>query len=226
MTTTNVVASNPQDARAVEAVEQHHTELAGRLAALTGALLTGAGRSDRTGSAEAQRAAVRFCTEELLPHARAEEEALYPAAARSERARLLVDGMLAEHTVIARLVEELAAAAEPVGAAAAGYALRVLFDAHLAKENDLVLPIVAADPAVSLAAVLDGMHDLLGHTGSPDDEQTGHGHGGCGCGESDAGVPELDVRAMRQLGERADGHLDVAYLERGPQAWRLQLTRS
>lgn len=30
---------------------------------------------------------------------------------------------------------------------------------------------------------------------------------------------------LRQLAERHDGALDVAYLERGPETWRLQLTR-
>jgi len=30
---------------------------------------------------------------------------------------------------------------------------------------------------------------------------------------------------LRQLAVRTDGRLDVAYLERGPEAWRLQLTR-
>jgi len=30
---------------------------------------------------------------------------------------------------------------------------------------------------------------------------------------------------LHQLAERAGGHLDVSYLERGPESWRLQLTR-
>jgi uncharacterized protein (DUF2249 family) len=30
---------------------------------------------------------------------------------------------------------------------------------------------------------------------------------------------------LRQLAFRTEGQLEVSYLERGPQAWRLQLTR-
>jgi hypothetical protein len=163
-----------------------------RPATYTTALLAAARRPDQRAFAEARRAAVSFCTGELLPHAQAEEKALYPAAAQIEQARLLVSGMLAEHWMIAALVEELSAATEPVQAAAAGYALHTLFETHLAKENELLLPVVAADPAVSLATLLDGMHDLLGHRLEP----AADGHGTCGCGESDAGVPELDVRSV------------------------------
>lgn len=252
-----VMASSLEDSRAVEAVKNHHAELAGRLAAHVDALLSTASAAAGT-FADARAAAVRFCTTELAPHAQAEEDSLYPAAAGIERARLLVEGMVAEHQVIHRLVKELQDAPDPGRAAAAGYALRVLFEAHLQKENDLVLPVVAADPTVSLAAILDGMHELLGHDDAPE-AAGGCGHE-CSCGESDAGVPELDVRQvphairhatvfgafdavpagrslvlvaphdplplLHQLDARADGGLRVEYLERGPEAWRLRLTRS
>lgn len=256
--TTDVhVASSADDARAVEAVRAHHAELAGRLRVHVEALLVSARGTDFEA---ARRRAVEFCTSDLLPHARAEEQALYPAAAASERARLLVDGMTDEHRVILRLVDEVRGLAEPVRAAAAAYALRALFEAHLAKENDLLLPVVAQDPSVSLAGVLGGMHELLGgHTEPADAPGDAHGHGACGCGETDSGVPELDVRAvphairhatvfgafdavppggslvlvaphdpqplLRQLAERTGGRVDVTYLDRGPEAWRLQLTR-
>ncbi|NIJ10400.1 uncharacterized protein (DUF2249 family)/iron-sulfur cluster repair protein YtfE (RIC family) [Saccharomonospora amisosensis] len=255
-----VVASSPQDAEAVEAVEQHHAELAGRLGALTTALVGAAESAEGERFEQAHRSAVRFCTEELLPHAAAEERLLYPAA-RSHETRL-VDGMLAEHKSIKGLVDELSSAEQPVRAAAAIRALRVLFEVHLMKENELLLPVLAQDPAVSLSTVLEGMHELLGgaeHTESAPSDH-GHGHGSCGCGESDSGTPELDVRAvphairhatvfgafdaigtggslvlvaphdpqplLRQLNERAAGRIDVEYLERGPQAWRLRLTRT
>ena len=257
-----IVASNAEDATAAEAVKQHHAELSGRLAAHAEALLTAAGSStetpDRSGFEQARRAAVSFCTTDLVPHALAEEDTLYPTAAKTERARLLVESMIAEHRVITGLVEELTQATEPVRSAAAAGALRVLFDTHLAKENDLVLPILAGDPAVSLAGILSGMHELLG--GHPDHDHGDSGHS-CGCGESDAGdVPELDVRMvphairhatvfgafdaipaggslllvaphdpiplLQQLLTRAGGQLTISYEERGPEAWRLRLTRA
>jgi uncharacterized protein (DUF2249 family) len=255
-----VVATTAQDAAAAQAVRQHHAELADALAVRVEALLATAAAGGEPFE-DARRLAFGFLAGELVPHAAAEEVALYPAAAASAAARLLIDGMLAEHKVILSLVDQLTAAGDPVRAAATGYALQVLFQAHLTKENDLVLPVVAADPAVSLAEILAGIHELLGQDGSPlsGPHSHGHDHGRCGCGESDSGTPELDVRAiphairhatvfgafdaippggsmvliashdpqplLRQLAVRTDGRLDVAYLERGPEVWRLQLTR-
>ena len=248
------VASSAADAAAVAAVEQHHAELAGTLGAHVSTLLSTAAAGGDAFTTARERAAA-FLSGELAPHAAAEEQALYPAAAASERAALLIDGMLAEHRAIVALVDEVTTAADPVRAAAAGFALQVLFDVHLAKENELVLPVIAADPATSLAEVLAGMHELLGEDG----EQAAGGHHSCGCEESDGGVPELDVRAvphairhatvfgafdavpaggslllvaphdplplLRQLGDRAGGELTVSYDQRGPDAWRLLLTR-
>jgi uncharacterized protein (DUF2249 family) len=193
------VASSAADAAAVAAVEQHHAALAGTLGAHVAALLSAA--ADGGGAfATARERVGAFLHGELAPHAAAEEQALYPAAATSERAELLIDGMLAEHRAITQLVDEVTTVADPVRAAAAGYALQVLFDVHLAKENELVLPLVAADPATSLADVLSGMHELLGgheqRGTEPATAADGSAHHSCGCGESDAGVPELDVRAV------------------------------
>jgi Hemerythrin HHE cation binding domain len=147
---------------AVRAVEQHHVTLARNLGERVDAMLAAAAAGEE-GFEEARRRTADFLGTELAPHARAEEESLYPAAARSGDARLLIDGMLAEHRVIFGLTEEVAEAADPVRAAAAAYALQVMFQAHLAKENDLVLPVVLADPDTSLAEVLYGMHEMLGH---------------------------------------------------------------
>jgi uncharacterized protein (DUF2249 family) len=191
-----VLASDADDAAALEAVRQHHAELAGRLGAHVDALLAAATAPGGAGFHQARSAALRFCTGDLLPHATAEEQAFYPAAASSERLRLLVGAMVTEHRVLADLVEEIVVADEPARAAAAGYALRVLFEAHVDKENDLVLPVVAADPAVSLAGLLGGMHELLGESEGGHDHGSGSA-GGCGCGgHDDTDVPVLDVREV------------------------------
>lgn len=39
-------------------------------------------------------------------------------------------------------------------------------------------------------------------------------------------APHDPLPLLGQLRQRFDGALDVTYLERGPEAWRLQLTRS
>jgi uncharacterized protein (DUF2249 family)/iron-sulfur cluster repair protein YtfE (RIC family) len=197
---TVTLATSSADVEAVTAVEQHHAELAGALNTMVDRLVTAASHDDAAAD-RARRELVGWCRRELLPHARAEEEAMYPAAHRREEARLLVSGMLAEHEVLAGLVDELDAATDPVRAAAAGTALKVLFASHLHKENDLLLPVLAADPEVSLADLLAGMHELLGgeptedHAG--DDAEEGHGAHRCGCGEETVDAdPELDARVV------------------------------
>lgn len=250
-----IVASTSADADAVEAIKKHHAELAARVAVLTDAMIAAAERGGDVAAARSDT--VGFLTGELMPHAAAEEDRLYPAAARTERARPLIESMIAAHRVLSGLVERIGTEVSSVRLAAAGHALRVLFDAHLTDENDRILPIVAADPEVSLAEVVHGMHELLGgHRPG----QAGHGGHQCGCGESDADEPVLDVRAiphsirhatvfgafdavpvgaalvlvahhdpvplLRQLSDRSSGRVAVDYLERGPAAWRLRLTRT
>ncbi|MCC3650162.1 DUF2249 domain-containing protein [Streptomyces sp. S07_1.15] len=195
---TVTLASDPEDAAAVEAVEAHHTHLAGELAGRVSVLLDTAARNPA--GAEAARASLAaFCERELLPHAAAEEAALYPAAHGTKEARLLVDGMLAEHRRLAGLVAAVRSAPTAVHAAAEGRALQVLFEEHLDKENNLILPLIAGSTEVSLAELLAGMHDLLGgHEHGEDGQEAGGGCGGhCTCGETEEEAdPELDVREV------------------------------
>jgi uncharacterized protein (DUF2249 family)/iron-sulfur cluster repair protein YtfE (RIC family) len=197
-----LVATSAADAEAVAAVEQHHAALAGSLATMVERLVT-AGTSWQPVRDEL----VAWCRDELVPHAQAEEKTLYPAAASFDRARLLVDAMVAEHGVIVGLVEDLAEATDPIRAAGTATALQVLFATHLAKENDQVLPVLAQSSGVDLAGLLIGMHELLG----PSEHSGHHEHhehsgaaaeGGCGghqcsCGEvGGPGYPELDARVV------------------------------
>ena len=212
-----VIASTEADARAAEAVEQHHAQMAGALATQVEALVSAAASRDDQAAQAARAALVSWCEHELVPHALAEEKAMYPAAQAKPEGRLLVEGMLGEHQVITGLVQLLGATTEPVRAAAAAKALQVAFENHLAKENELILPLLVSAPDVSVAEVLGGMHELLGggeahghghghgHEAGHGDE-AGHGHGHeaaaaaahtCNCGEKDAeGYPELDARAV------------------------------
>jgi hypothetical protein len=57
----------------------------------------------------------------------------------------------------AGLVSEVEHADHDVRAAAAGTALVTMFGSHLAKENDLVLPLLSGSPDVSVAELLKGM---------------------------------------------------------------------
>lgn len=198
-----VVASDAADAVAVAAARQHHAELACGLRTRVAALRSAADE-DPVSVAAARRALVTWCRRELVWHAVAEEAALYPAAAQQTGGALLVDGMLDEHRTITALVAEIGSVAEPRRAAEAAYALAVLFDAHLNKENDLVLPLLAGAPDVSVVGLLSGMHELLGET---DD----------GSGE---------VAVLAQVEPCPSGALAVDYFEPGPEVWRPRFVRS
>jgi uncharacterized protein (DUF2249 family) len=194
-----VIASNEADARAADAVVQHHAQLAGELSLRVETLVAAAAAADAERAATAGEALVAWCARELVPHALAEEKAMYPAAEGKPAGRLLVAGMLAEHQVITGLVEQIGEAADAVRAAAAATALKFVFDSHLAKENELVLPLLVSASDVSVADLLAGMHELLGGHGEQHREQetVGGCEGTCGCGEVDGpGYPELDARAV------------------------------
>jgi uncharacterized protein (DUF2249 family) len=125
---------------------------------------------------------------------------------------LLIEGMMAEHRAIGRLVTELEAAGTAVDAAGAARALLALFDVHVGKENALVLPLLLASDDVSLATVLGGMHDLIG-AGAADG-------GGCGCGgdhghEDAEPAPAAIRRGLRAEHEAmlsVDARIDVRSL--------------
>ena len=109
--------------------------------------------------------------------------------------------MLAEHRDLVALLQAIRESTGPVRAAAAAQALRSLFDSHLVKENEQILPLLAQSGEVSLADILAGMHELLGGE-SPDAraEITPQRRcaGECSCGAQDpaGALPELDARAV------------------------------
>ena len=147
------------DAQAADAIRAHHaqmqTELRERVEALIEAARTGAPH----GAAQAQ--VLEYLRNELLPHASAEEGALYPAA-DTGLAALLVRSMRDEHRNLIAHVEELGNAADAVSAATIAAAIRALFESHLHKENDLLVPALVADANVSISELLAGMHELIG----------------------------------------------------------------
>lgn len=193
------LATSHRDAEAVAAVREHHARMAGSLALHVDTLLRAA-VGPRHIADDVRRTLVAWCEDELVPHALAEEKAMYPAAKATLEGRLLVEGMLGEHKDITGLVAEVKHHDDIVRAAASAYALKAAFDSHLAKENDLVLPLLVQTPGVSVAELLGGMHELLGehaHDKGHSGEAAPEGGHTCGCHESDGpGFPELDARAV------------------------------
>jgi iron-sulfur cluster repair protein YtfE (RIC family) len=153
------VQSPQSSLEAAEAIRGHHVELHAnlrdRVLAVRDAVRGG-------GSAIAARDAVlAFLDAELLPHAMAEEKALYPAGAVGASA-LLVEAMIEEHRDIVRRIGDLRVAVDPVEIVAISSAVLALFESHLAKENDRLIPALVARDDISLGDLLAGMHELVG----------------------------------------------------------------
>lgn len=195
---TVIIASSEADATATAAIEQHHAQMLGILAIRVETLLAAAAHRDAVAAVAAQTDLVAWCEHELVPHVRAEEEALYPAARAMDQGRLVVDSLLGEHEVVTSLVREITDASDMVRAAASAKALQVLFDSHQAKENELVLPLLVTAADVAVADLLADMQELLNEPAHASDAaQTSCGGHSCSCGEVDGpDYPELDARSV------------------------------
>lgn len=105
---------------------------------------------------------------------------MYPKAHEDPRARLLVEAMLAEYLDLVALVDAIRQATGPVRAAGNAQALRSLFESHVVQENDQVLPLMAESSQVSLAIILDGLHEPVG--GGQGQSEYAEAAAECGCG--------------------------------------------
>lgn len=202
---TVTLASTPEEAAATAAAEAYHTRLAGDLAGRV-AMLLGAAERDPGAAEHIRTDLVDYCERVLLPYIAAEETVLYPAAHQVAEARLLIESLISERRGIMALVDALRTAPTVDVAAAEARALEVLCGEHFAKDNDLVLPLLAGQPGVSLAVLVTALHELYGpepDTGDGEsardraEERAGGCGGACGCGGGDEpDVPELDVRSV------------------------------
>lgn len=161
------------EAQALHAVEAHHADMLRQLNALVGLLTEAVEARDPAAGQETQAALLDWCDTVLVPHALAEEGPMYSGPHGLPEARLLVDGMLAEHQVIVGLVEELRTS-EGVAAAVAAGAIQRIFALHLDKENRLLMPFIIHSPGLSLAQAVEGLHELVGE--GPAHQHHGDGH--------------------------------------------------
>jgi uncharacterized protein (DUF2249 family) len=199
------------DHQAAQAVVRHHSALAATLTGHVTRLVNAADAGILRQVWQRRDELTVWLHDELLPHAYAEEASLYPAAADLPAGKLLVEGMLGEHRVIAALAADLEAAASPVVVAATAHALQAVFASHLAKENDLVVPLLVAADDVSLAGLLDGMHDIIGSEAEAGSEARGGcGCGGCACGGDAPAAADGEAAALA-----IDPRLDVRDVPHG-----------
>jgi hemerythrin-like domain-containing protein len=121
-------------------------------------------------------ASYEFLADHLIPHAEAEELALYPAVQRAVGATEATATMARDHIEVRTLTEELARYRDEL-ATGAGldarranglrrvlYGLHHLVKLHFAKEEEVYLPILdqRLTPAEA-EAMFTSMHSLLGH---------------------------------------------------------------
>jgi iron-sulfur cluster repair protein YtfE (RIC family) len=120
--------------------------------------------------------AVAFLQGHLVPHARAEEAALYPAVERALAAPGATATMRADHGEITRRIDRLAASL-PSGVQlddeqreslrAQLYGLSAILHLHFAKEEDVLLPVLDAHLDAREASELFAS---MGHSAHPDEE--------------------------------------------------------
>ncbi|MHB1711252.1 MAG: DUF2249 domain-containing protein [Acidimicrobiales bacterium] len=192
------------ETEAFEAMLAHHRALTEsvsiRVAALTKAV---AGRSAH----EAARVElVAYLAGEVLPHALAEEHTIYPVAGSSAALAVTVNEMVGEHQALAVAIEQLANAPSGREAAEQAEAIYSLFAAHVAKENDVLLPPLLADDRVDLAQLLVQMHRLT----EAAQEETAF--------VEDAPVPGLETAMLSLL---LDAATDLARAGQGDRACAL-----
>ena len=149
-----------------EAMLRHHALLEAEMEERVGAVQRAVQGRDTevpegSGYEPAVAELIAFLGDEVLPHAFAEEQTIYPAASRV-RADLvaLINRMLDEHKRLAELTEELASAETATAAVATSKEIAELFVLHVGKENDLVLPSLITDDNVDAADLLAQMHHL------------------------------------------------------------------
>jgi iron-sulfur cluster repair protein YtfE (RIC family) len=107
--------------------------------------------------------AYEFLAYHLIPHAQAEDRALYPVVGRAMGAAEATATMSRDHVEVGRLTEELSSLRSAVAAGQVGegetrdlrrvlYGLYALVRLHFAKEEEIYLPILDARLSASEAA--------------------------------------------------------------------------
>jgi iron-sulfur cluster repair protein YtfE (RIC family) len=143
---------------AFEAMLAHHQALeenvAIRVAALAGAATAGNAHEVPTAELTA------YLTDEVLPHALAEEQTIYRVARTRAGLANTVSEMIDEHRSLASAIEQLAGVSTGSDAARQAESISALFAAHVAKENELLLPVLLADDEVDLRQLLAQMQRL------------------------------------------------------------------
>lgn len=146
-------------------LRDEHRHLVPHVDAL-GAAGDAVGRADVAQVRALVDASYEFLTEHLLPHAAAEDRALYPVVQRAMGAREATATMSRDHIEVARLTERLGALRDRLAASShvddetadalrsVLYGLQALVRVHFAKEEEVYLPLLDARLTQAQAAEL------------------------------------------------------------------------
>jgi uncharacterized protein (DUF2249 family) len=148
-------------AAAIDAIRRHGDALAGRLSDLADAVVEAVDDGD-DGRTEAL-ALFGWYRGDLLPQFKATEAALYARGREREATALLVQSLTEDHEQLKVLFEALDSVSGPGDAAATAGAARARYAAHLARQNDLLLPALAA-AGVDVAELVADRPELTGGT--------------------------------------------------------------
>jgi iron-sulfur cluster repair protein YtfE (RIC family) len=151
---------NPQmSRRPTEPFREEHAELLPHVEQLRTAA-RGLPRLPPEARREAIDAALGFLRGTLLPHARAEEDVLYPEWSRIVGYPGAAAPMVHDHEAIASRIERLAACSpEDIETAQELlYGLHALVSVHFQKEEEIQLPAFDREPPEAVEEVLHRMH--------------------------------------------------------------------
>ncbi len=226
-----------------EVFRSHHRQLRERLERLADAVAMDPQRTDPEGL-------VRFLREELLPHARAEEEHLYPAVAPLLRAHGdPTASMRTDHEFIERLVRTVEETVDDSRRGGIAWpdqlrrhvlGLAALFWVHLEKEERIYLPLVERHlPDADQDALLRAMHETSAAAAEPLSEhvldvrrlpppqrhplifQTFEA---LAPGQGFHLVNDHDPKPLYyQFAAERPGQFTWDYLEQGPEVWRVRI---
>ena len=146
------------DHEAFEAIQSHHRQLGAGVTQRVDALVDAVAGARGYEVARAQL--VSYLVDEILPHAAAEELTIYPEAAKRADLTATVVTMVAEHRELAGLVESIAGASNGEDAARFARTLAERFAAHVATENEVLLPPLVGDESAGVGALLAQMQRL------------------------------------------------------------------
>lgn len=186
-------------------------------------------------------ALVDFCSGELRRHLVAADQTLYAAASGAAETRLLVRALRTTTAALNARIEALSATDDTASGTAVAQAIEAVLAVHLAAEETVLLPALAALPGADLPALVTDMLTLLAggeldHPPVLDVREIPHGqrhprifarYARLAPGEDFVLVNNHDPKPLRREFEATHpGTHTWDYLESGPDIWQVRIGKA